>query len=226
MILFIDLEHRRLARDKPDYYARVEERRQTATARFAKLGQTRCERIPYTDISGRTRFQEAIDLIIVSGHNTELAHYDPADLERLVALFREPPCFVFTICGSFQLMAQSFGARIGPMAPAPKALVEDPILPADRTVENGFCPVRVESSSNGLFGGLPEELRVFQHHYWEVKDVPPGFRLEASSSVCPIQALTHESMPLAGVQFHPEDYDDCHPDGQQVLARAMARGLA
>jgi anthranilate/para-aminobenzoate synthase component II len=29
--------------------------------------------------------------------------------------------------------------------------------------------------------------------------------------------LAHQSAPLFGAQFHPENYDDAHPDGRIIL---------
>jgi GMP synthase (glutamine-hydrolysing) len=44
-----------------------------------------------------------------------------------------------------------------------------------------------------------------------------GFKATASNETCPIQAMQHEEKPLFGVQFHPELFDQEHPDGRQVL---------
>ena len=41
-------------------------------------------------------------------------------------------------------------------------------------------------------------------HYCEVKKLPPGFELLASSGHCRIAAVRHRDRPLYGTQFHPE----------------------
>jgi GMP synthase-like glutamine amidotransferase len=57
-----------------------------------------------------------------------------------------------------------------------------------------------------------------ESHYWEVKALPPGFHLFASTETCRLQLIAHESRPLIATQFHPEFYDEAHPDGQTLLA--------
>src|SRR5262245_26047465 len=71
--------------------------------------------------------------------------------------------------------------------------------------EHGFKPVTV-LESQPLFEGLGSQPTIYESHYWEVKSLPVGFRLSATTDLCPIQALVHESKPLFGTQFHPEMY--------------------
>ena len=68
-----------------------------------------------------------------------------------------------------------------------------------------------------LFEGLGERPTFSESHWWEVQDVPPGFRLLASTDACRVQAFKHESRLLYGVQFHPEAYDEEHLDGKALL---------
>jgi len=39
----------------------------------------------------------------------------------------------------------------------------------------------------------------------------------ATNEVSDIQAMQHTSLPLFGVQFHPELFDQEHPDGRTIL---------
>jgi GMP synthase (glutamine-hydrolysing) len=81
--------------------------------------------------------------------------------------------------------------------------------------ERGFFAV--ETTRNGLFRHLPPRITVWHSHFDEVKQLPMGFKATASNDACPIQAMQHEEKPLFGVQFHPELFDQEHPDGRQVL---------
>jgi GMP synthase (glutamine-hydrolysing) len=82
--------------------------------------------------------------------------------------------------------------------------------------ERGFMPVRVRSA-HPWFDGLGLQPVVYESHYWEVQSPPNGFCVLAESDLCGVQALAHEQLPLFGTQFHPERYDDAHPDGRRLL---------
>lgn len=58
-----------------------------------------------------------------------------------------------------------------------------------------------------------------KYRFWEVKSPPDGFRVYAESDLCAIQIMAPlgEAQPLFGTQFHPEEYDEAHPDGRRLL---------
>ncbi|MBD2713859.1 aminodeoxychorismate/anthranilate synthase component II [Microvirga sp. STR05] len=57
-----------------------------------------------------------------------------------------------------------------------------------------------------LFQGLPARLSVTRYHSLIVKDLPPTLRALAHTADTnrEIMALRHTTLPLTGVQFHPE----------------------
>jgi GMP synthase (glutamine-hydrolysing) len=57
-----------------------------------------------------------------------------------------------------------------------------------------------------LFRGFDpgEKTNVWMSHGDRVRDVPPGYRITASSDNCPIAGIEHETLPILAVQFHPE----------------------
>ena len=57
-----------------------------------------------------------------------------------------------------------------------------------------------------LFHGLAPDVshQVWMSHGDRLEELAPGFRTIAHSSSCPIAAMAHESLPIYGVQFHPE----------------------
>jgi GMP synthase (glutamine-hydrolysing) len=65
-------------------------------------------------------------------------------------------------------------------------------------------------------------LNVWHSHFDEVKDLPDGFKATASNETCAIQAMQHTTQPVYGVQFHPELFDDEHPDGSSVLKNFLS----
>ena len=68
-----------------------------------------------------------------------------------------------------------------------------------------------------LVSNLDSYPVVFQLHGGEIKSAPDGFQVLAESDLCNVQAIAHNEAPLFGTQFHPELYDEKHPDGQKIL---------
>jgi GMP synthase (glutamine-hydrolysing) len=117
---------------------------------------------------------------------------------------------ILGVCGGHQQIALALGARVDLMARLePGAGYEG----AKR--ERGYFPV--ETTGEGLFKNLPHQITVWHSHFDEVKELPSGFRVTAFNENSAIQAMQHVDRPLFGVQFHPELFDDDHPDGRQVI---------
>lgn len=72
-----------------------------------------------------------------------------------------------------------------------------------RNYEFGWAEIELKADS-ALLRGLPPKFHTFEFHADEVRELPKGFRLTASSAACPIQAYDVEGAPMWGVQFHPE----------------------
>ena len=69
-----------------------------------------------------------------------------------------------------------------------------------------------------IFAGLKRRIRVREAHYCEVKKLPPGFELLATSPECKIEMMKHTERPLYGAQFHAESWQEPYLDGRQVMA--------
>jgi GMP synthase (glutamine-hydrolysing) len=55
-----------------------------------------------------------------------------------------------------------------------------------------------------LFTGLPAEFTVWMSHGDQVVDLSEQFVSLAASETCPFAAVKHRTLPLYGLQFHPE----------------------
>jgi GMP synthase (glutamine-hydrolysing) len=108
-------------------------------------------------------------------------------------------------------MALAFGAPIGLME---RLEPGEGYEGAKR--ERGFFPVQV-GNDGGLFKDLPSPITVWHSHFDEVKTLPKGFECTAFNETCAIQSMRHTELPLFGVQFHPELFDEEHPDGRRAL---------
>ena len=226
MIIYVDMEHERLRKDI-DLWRYFATKTLEAKYRLEAISGQSCLIVRYDRVSAELLRELDIQAVVVAGHYTHLGHYDEPDLAGVRVIFRVAAWPVLGICGGFHLMAQTYGAQMGPIRSDSELVPETPIppdAPVSRgddagpgvALERGFKPVRV-LGSHALFRGLGEQPVVFQLHSWEVKSLPPGLRVLAESDLCRVQAIAHDSAPLFGTQFHPEAYDDAHPDGRKIL---------
>ena len=150
--------------------------------------------------------------IILSGQSHPWDKYVREDLAGIFYVIRQARAPILGVCGGQQQIALAFGARVD--------LIER-IAPGEGYEgafrERGFCQVYLESEESALFDGLPETLTVWESHCDEVKDLPDDFICTATNDVSEIQAMQHTSLPLFGVQFHPELFDEEQPHGRTVL---------
>ena len=151
--------------------------------------------------------------IILSGQSHPWDRYSPESLAGVFYVIRNAPKPILGVCGGQQQMALAFGA--------PVDLIER-IAPGEGYQgayrERGFCTVNLDSQTgDGIFSGLPETITVWESHCDEVKALPADFVCTASNQVSDIQAMQHTSLPLFGVQFHPELFDEENPHGRTIL---------
>jgi GMP synthase (glutamine-hydrolysing) len=115
---------------------------------------------------------------------------------------------VLGICYGMQTMAQQLGGKVE----------------AGKVREFGFAEVRARGHAKLLEGiedaRSPEGhglLRVWMSHGDKVTELPPGFKLMASTGACPVAAMANEQRRFYGVQFHPEVTHT--PQGARILQR-------
>jgi GMP synthase (glutamine-hydrolysing) len=151
--------------------------------------------------------------IILSGQSHPWDRYSAESLAGVFYVIRSAPKPILGVCGGQQQMALAFRAPVGLIERlAPGEAYEGAFR------ERGFCTVELNSQTgSGIFDGLPETITVWESHCDEVKSLPPDFICTATNQVSQIQAMQHTSLPLFGVQFHPELFDQEHPDGRIIL---------
>jgi GMP synthase-like glutamine amidotransferase len=224
VIVYVDLEHNRLRQDSALWQFFATQALETKYRLEAISGEL-CLIVHYARLTPALLRELNPQALVVGGHYTGLWHYAEGDLAGLRAVFREAAWPTLSFCGGFHLMAQTYGGETGPMegvsesypgTPHPPGVSGSDLSEQTTKQERGFMPVRV-LEPHPLFEGLGRRPVVFQLHSWEVKSPPDGFRALAESDLCRVQALAYESRPLFGTQFHPEQYDDAHPDGRKIL---------
>ncbi|MBI1903652.1 MAG: glutamine-hydrolyzing GMP synthase [Planctomycetia bacterium] len=74
-------------------------------------------------------------------------------------------------------------------------------------------------STDGLFAGLPQRTDVWMSHGDQVSAVSDDFVSLAKTNTCPLAAVRHKTLPVYGLQFHPEvTHTAC---GKQILANFL-----
>ena len=222
MFIYVDLEHERVKEIDPDAWTRSLADRLREKYRLEGIAGDSCLVVRYHDVDPDLAHRVRARAIIVSGCYTDFEHYSDEKLAGLRAVYREAAWPLLGICGGHQLLAEAYGSEIGPMgelppgAPDPYAGIEPRGYQPGMKQERGFMTVLVDNA-HPLFTGFDHKPFFLQSHYWEVKVAPDGFRVPAASELCGVQAISHRELPLLGVQFHPERYDDDYPDGRRLL---------
>lgn len=229
MIVYVDMEHDRLREDKA-LWQHFSTKTLETKYRLEEIAATPCLIVRYNHLTPALLRDLNVEAVVVGGHYTALPHYNDADMAGVRALLQEVAWPIIGLCGGLQLIVQMYGGTFGPMNvssfKADDPFTETPhppdmMIPAETQAqhtkqEQGFRPVRV-MQQHPLLDGLGAEPVFFQLHSWEVKSLPDAFHRLAGSQLCDVQIIAHKTVPLFGVQFHPERYDEAHPDGRTIL---------
>ncbi len=148
--------------------------------------------------------------IILSGQSHPWEQYSSKSLAGVFQVIKRAAQPILGVCGGHQQIALAYGAPVDLMA---RLEPGEGYEGAKR--ERGYATVDVKG--NGIFKGLSPRISVWHSHFDEVKTLPKDFRTTASNENCAIQAMQHKERPVFGVQFHPELFDEEHPDGRQVI---------
>jgi GMP synthase (glutamine-hydrolysing) len=148
--------------------------------------------------------------IILSGQSHPWDKYSPESLAGVFEVIKHASQPILGVCGGHQQIALAHGAEVGLMG---RLEPGEGYNGAKR--ERGFLPI--ENTGDGLFKGSASEITVWHNHCDEVKELPDGFRQTASNETCKIQAMQEKGRRVYGVQFHPELFDEEHPEGRHIV---------
>jgi len=173
-------------------------------ARRVREAKVYCEIHPY-DVSADFIRAFAPKGVILSGSHMSAYEESSAIAPPVVFELGVP---VLGICYGMQTMAQQLGGKVE----------------AGHKREFGYAEVRAHGHTRLLAGiedfRSPEGhgmLKVWMSHGDKVVELPPGFKLMASTESCPIAGMADEARRFYGVQFHPEVTHT--PQGQAILTR-------
>jgi len=108
---------------------------------------------------------------------------------------------ILGVCLGHQAIGEAFGGRI---------------VRAPRPVHGKAS--RVKHDGRGIFAGVPEEIEVARYHSLviEPQSCPDVLEITATTADGIIMAVRHRSLPIEGVQFHPESV--LTSNGMQILS--------
>lgn len=108
-------------------------------------------------------------------------------LEVVRALYGELP--ILGVCLGHQVIAEAFGGRV---------------VQADEPIHGRATPIHHDG--RGVFEGLPAEFSAGRYHSLVVEEasLPDCLEISAHGPGGVIMALRHRTLPLVGLQFHPE----------------------
>jgi GMP synthase (glutamine-hydrolysing) len=112
---------------------------------------------------------------------------------------------VLGICYGMQLACDALGGRVG--------------RASSREYGRASCEV---TTTDPLFGGVPATTEVWMSHGDQVNEVSAEFAPLARTATCPLAAVRHTTLPIYGLQFHPEVTHT--PAGSRMLANFL-RGV-
>ena len=173
-------------------------------ARRVREARVYCEIHP-SDVSAEFIRQFAPAGVILSGSHMS-AYEETTDRAPQVVFELGVP--VLGICYGMQTMAQQLGGKVEP----------------GHQREFGYAEVRARGHTrllDGVQDFVTEQghgmLKVWMSHGDKVTELPPGFKLMASTDSCPIAGMADESRGFYAVQFHPEVTHTLQ--GQALLTR-------
>lgn len=134
---------------------------------------------------------------------------NPGQTPSVVALIRaaaERGVPVLGVCFGLQAIGEAFGAKV----------VHAPVPMHGKTS-------RITHSGGELFAGVPPVFTATRYHSLCLDEatLPPVLRVEARSEDGVVQAIAHRTLPVTGVQFHPESVLSEH--GDAIARNAFAR---
>ncbi|NRF41654.1 aminodeoxychorismate/anthranilate synthase component II [Pedobacter foliorum] len=98
---------------------------------------------------------------------------------------------IFGVCLGQQAIAEAFGGSL---------------LNLGRPMHGIATPITVLDKNEVLFKDCPEVIKVGRYHSWVVSNegLPDCFVVTATDDTDEIMALSHKTLDVRGVQFHPE----------------------
>jgi GMP synthase (glutamine-hydrolysing) len=216
VICFVDLEHDRWLAS-PDTRMSHLAFFMDVKLKLEEISGSPCIVLRYRDVTRQRIRDLRISALVISGNAVAFEEYSEDAFTELHAIIREAETPVLGLCGGHQLIAMAHDAPVGPMRRLRPGEPEITTLSGPGYLKEwGFTPVEVVHT-DPIFEGLGPVPVFLEVHYGEVKQLPAGFQLLASTDNCCIQVMKRSDRPVYGTQFHPEGYTEGPYDRRNSL---------
>lgn len=142
-----------------------------------------CEVHPHTITLEKIKEMNPKGIILTGGPNSVYADDSPSYSKDLFELGIP----VLGICYGSQLMAHVLGGKVD----------------TAKVREYGKTEVNIDTSSE-IFENVSENTICWMSHTDYIAEVPSGFKIVATTPVCPVAAMENVEASLYATQFHPE----------------------
>lgn len=142
------------------------------------------------------------DLLVVGPGPLDPIRAGIVDAVRMAAARKLP---TLGICLGHQAIGLAFGAELV------------------RVVPHHGVRDQVEFTANRLFPGFHGAVEVMRYHSLALGSIAPPLRVVATTADGLPMAIEHASLPIAGLQFHPDSFGT--PRGEELIA-AFFRAVA
>ena len=177
--------------------------------------------VPGPEDCAREMAQLCDALLVSGGPDIHPSHYDqqpwkepwPFDYPRdayeleLIAAFRDAGKPILGICRGEQVVNVAFGGTLVQDLPSMTGFIHA----AHNAWHYHPCKAEPGSVLAELFG---TDFWVNSWHHQAVDKPAPGFKVTARSVEGVVEAYEHESLPVWGVQFHPEEISGPYNKGK------------
>lgn len=133
----------------------------------------------------------------------------PQEAGLLLDVIRQygPSKSILGICLGQQAIAEVYGGSLYNLA---------------RPVHGTATPLFITALDEPIFSGLPQSFPVGRYHSWAVshEGFPDTLRVTAEDEKGVIMALSHKTLDVKGLQFHPESVLTQH--GREMIANWLS----
>lgn len=127
----------------------------------------------------------------------------PADFAVGTEVLRAGSRPVLGVCLGMQGLVTSYGGQVTRVRPAHGELA------------------RIAHDGRGVFAGMPQDFAVVRYHSLAAVELPPPLEVSARAEDGTVMGVRHRTLPLEGVQFHPESI--LSEQGAALIANFLGR---